>query len=225
VQEGRVVLLQDALTKSNKADLLIDLAELVSGLLLVGFLWIHVLFVSTVIIDPDIFNNEAKFLEKYLLAQIGIPIVILLIILHMILAGRRLPSRFSDMRIVWKHSRLLNHYDTWTWLFQCITGVAIGILATAHIWTVVTEWDITVEISSRRVIQSPYFIFYIILILAGLYHAGVGLYREAVKWGWIERKKVAWVLNAITICIITIGIVGLFVLKGYAVISGGGVVQ
>ena len=216
------MLLQDALTKSNKGDLLIDLAELASGLALVGFLWIHMLFVGTVIIGPDIFNKVPVFLEKYLLSQIGIPMVIILIILHMILAGRRLSNRFSDMKIVYKHSRLLGHWDTWTWLFQCITGVAIGILAAAHIWTVVSKWDINIAISSERVFQSPYFIFYIVLLLSGEYHAGVGLYREFIKWGWIDRKKIGWVLNAITICIITLGIVSLFVLKGYYVISGAG---
>ena len=219
------MLLQDALTKNNKADLLVDMAELASGLLLVGFLWIHMLFVSTIILGPDIFNNVPTLLEKYWLSQIGIPMIILLIIIHMILAGRRIPNRFSEMKIVIKHSRLLNHYDTWTWLFQCVTGFAIGILAAAHIWTVVSKWDINIAISSGRVIQSPYFLFYIILLLCGEYHAGLGLYREAVKWGWIDRKKVSWVLSAITIAILTLGIVALFVLKGYADISGAGGVQ
>ena len=219
------MLLQDALTKSNKSVLITDMAELISGLSLVGFLWVHMLFVATVIIGPDIFNNVPVFLEKYLLSQIGIPMVIILILAHMVLAGRRLPNRLSDMKIVWRHSRLLNHYDTWTWLFQCVTGVAIGILAAAHIWTVVSRWDINIPISSERVVQSPYFIFYIMLLLCGEYHAGVGLYREAVKWGWIERKKVSWVLDAITICIITLGIIALFTIKGYAVISGTGGVQ
>lgn len=214
--------LQRVLTANNRADLFIDIAELASGLMLVGFLWTHMLFVGTVLIGPDIFNTVPKTLEAYFLAQIGIPFVILLILAHMILAGRRIPNRFGDMKIVWRHTRILGHWDTWTWLFQVATGGAIGILAAAHIWTVVSHWDINMQVSSGRVAQSPYFIFYILLLLLGEYHAGVGLYRQAVKWGWLNRKKVSWVLNAVTLLIIAMGMAALLVIKSYAVIGGGG---
>ncbi|MFQ5826332.1 MAG: hypothetical protein ACE5IA_03150 [Dehalococcoidia bacterium] len=61
----------------------------------------------------------------------------------------------------------------------------------------------------------------IFLLLCGEYHAGVGLYRQAVKWGWLDRKKVSWVLNAVTLLIILMGVAALLVIKGYAVIGGG----
>ncbi|MFQ5826331.1 MAG: succinate dehydrogenase [Dehalococcoidia bacterium] len=156
--------LQRILATNNRADLLIDMAELFSGLMLVGFLWTHMLFVGTVLIGSDLFNQVPKTLEAYFLAQIGIPFVILLILAHMVLAGRRIPNRFRDMKIMWKHTRTLNHWDTWTWLFQVATGGVIGILAAAHIWTVVSRWDINMEVSSGRVVQSPYFVFYIFLL-------------------------------------------------------------
>lgn len=216
-------MLQRILTTSHRGDLLIDVAELASGLALVGFLWTHMLFVGTVLLDlwdhemgSKIFNTVPQTLEAYFLAQVGIPFVIVLILAHMVLAGRRIPNRFRDMKIVWHHTRSLGHFDTWTWLFQVVTGTAIGILAAAHIWTVVSKWDINMEVSSGRVAQSPYFIFYILLLLFGEYHAGIGLYRQAVKWGWLNRKTVGWVLDAVTLLIVIMGVAALLVIKRYA---------
>lgn len=209
-------MLQRILTTSHRGDLLIDLAELASGLALVGFLWTHMLFVGTVLLGPEIFNSVPKTLEAYFLAQVGIPFVAVLILAHMVLAGRRIPNRFRDMKVVWRHTRSLGHFDTWTWLFQVATGTAIGILAAAHIWTVVSRWDINMEVSSGRVAQSPYFIFYILLLLFGEYHAGIGLYRQAVKWGWLNRKTVGWVLDAVTLLIVIMGVAALLVIKSYA---------
>ena len=215
-------MLQRILTHSNKTDLVIDLAELISGFLLVGFLWVHMFFVASVLVGPQAFNQVPKFLEAYYLAQIGIPAVIVLILAHMVLAGRRIPNRLQEMKMIWKHSRLLMHYDTWTWVFQVITGVAIGILAAAHIWTVVSRWTINMSISAERVTQSPYFIFYIILLICGEYHVGIGLYRIGVKWGWFKRQKLSKVLDVITLAIIAMGIVSLFVIKSHAGATGGG---
>jgi fumarate reductase subunit C len=215
-------MLQRILTHKNRTDLMIDLAELISGFLLVGFLWAHMFFVATILLGPWVFNQVPKYLEALYLAQIGIPAVILLILAHMVLAGRRIPNRLQEMKMVWKHSRLLMHYDTWTWLFQVITGVAIGILAAAHIWTVVSRWTINIDISAARVTQSPYFIFYIILLICGEYHVGVGLYRIGVKWGWFKRQKLSKVLDIITLCIIALGIISLFWIKSYAGVGGGG---
>lgn len=209
-------MLQRILTTSHRGDLLIDVAELASGLALVGFLWTHMLFVGTVLLGPEIFNSVPKTLEAYFLAQVGIPFVAVLILTHMVLAGRRIPNRFRDMKVVWRHTRSLGHFDTWTWLFQVATGTAIGILAAAHIWTVVSKWDINMEVSSGRVAQSPYFIFYILLLLFGEYHAGIGLYRQAVKWGWLNRKTVGWVLDAVTLLIVIMGVAALLVIKSYA---------
>jgi fumarate reductase subunit C len=216
------VLLQKVLTKSRRTELFIEIAELVSGLLLVGFLWAHMFFVATVLVSPEIFNRVPEFLEATYLAQIGIPSIILLILAHMVLAGRRLPARLEEQRILWKHLRMLGHMDTWTWLFQAVSGFAIGILAAAHIWTVVSRWTINMEISAERVRQSPYFIFYIILLLLGEYHAGIGLYRPVIKWGWIHRKNIKYVLNVITIVIIALGLFALFAIKGYEAVAAGG---
>ncbi|MBI5212996.1 MAG: hypothetical protein HY957_06445, partial [Nitrospirae bacterium] len=69
--------LQEVLIKNRKAELYIEIAELLSGLLLVGFLWGHMFFVATVLISPEIFNKVPEFLEAAYLAQIGIPATIL----------------------------------------------------------------------------------------------------------------------------------------------------
>lgn len=220
IKTKETVNLQEVLIKNRKAEAYIEIAELLSGLLLVGFLWAHMFFVATVLISPEIFNKVPVFLEAAYLAQVGIPATILLIIAHMALAGRRIPARLKEQRIIFRHAKMLGHKDTWTWLFQVISGVAIGILASAHIWTVVSKWTINMQISAERVKQSPYFIFYILLLLLGEYHAGIGLYRQFIKWGWIHRKKIQHVLTVITIGIIVLGILALLTIKGYEAVGG-----
>jgi fumarate reductase subunit C len=55
-----------------------------------------------------------------------------------------------------------------------------------------------------------YLWFYVALLLAGEYHAGFGLYRIFVKWGWFERHKMGYVLKGITLIILFIGFGALY---------------
>lgn len=205
--------LQKTLNRTNlKIDLYVDLAESITGILLVGFLWTHMFFVATIMLGQDVFNRLSEYLDKYYLSYIGVPFIICIIILHIFMAGRRAPLRLRDLRITWRHARMLGHGDTWIWVGQVITALLIGILASIHIWIIVTQWPIEALKSAARV-NSLYFWFYIILLLVGEYHAGFGLYRIFVKWGWFKRRKVGYVLKAITLIIIALGLGALWILK------------
>ncbi|MEG3070357.1 MAG: hypothetical protein RQM92_05505 [Candidatus Syntrophopropionicum ammoniitolerans] len=82
--------LQTTINRSyGKTDLYVDLAQSISGVLLIGFLWMHMLFVATIVVSPDLFNRLSIGLDEYYLAQVGIPATILLIIIHIFLALRR----------------------------------------------------------------------------------------------------------------------------------------
>jgi len=215
--------LQKTLNKSyGKTDLYVDLAESITGIILVGFLWMHMLFVGTIYINNGVlFNTLSEGLDKYYLAQIGIPATVLVILLHIFMAGRRAPMRLRDLRIAWRLTKMLNHYDTWVWVGQVITALLIGIFASMHLWTVMTTWPIESVKSAHRVADpgvafwghfsiSYYLIFYTIFLLVGEYHAGFGLYRILVKWGWFERHKMGWFLKGITVIIIVIGFGALY---------------
>jgi fumarate reductase subunit C len=217
--------LQPALNKvtNPKTDMYIDIAESISGILLVGFLWMHMLFVGTIIVSPELFDRLSVGLDRYYLAQIGIPATVLLILIHILLAVRRIPLRLRDMRIAWRVTHMINHFDTWVWLVQIITALIIGIMASIHIWYVMADWPIRSFTSALRVSASgpadpsfggfnfPFMIvFYVLLLVAGEFHAGFGLYRIFVKWGWFNRHRVSYVLKTITAIIIAIGLLALY---------------
>lgn len=202
-------MLQRVLTKSNKSDLYLDLIELASGLLLVGFLWTHMLFVATILISREMFNNLSEFLDTYYLSYVGIPFIVVVALFHFVIAGRRIPTRIREQRIVWQHAKMLNHFDTWTWVFQTITGMAILILAGIHVWIVVTGWPIRAMNSADR--MESFWWFYLVLLFIGEYHAGFGLYRQFVKWGWFPRKPIGYVTKIITAIILILGLAAMVV--------------
>jgi len=232
--------LQRTLNRSfGKTDLMIDLFQSISGVILIGFLWMHMLFVSTVIVSPATFDALSEGLDKYYLAQVGIPATILLIIVHIFLAGRRAPLRLRDLRITYRMAKSMNHYDTWVWVGQVITALMIGIMASIHLWIIMGAWPLRVATSAARVASNgpadstwgafnfPFFIvFYVIFLIAGEYHGGFGLYRILVKWGWFERHKMGWVLKGITVIIIALGFTALYTFTQIAAtMPTGGVIH
>jgi len=207
----------------GKTDLLVDLAQSISGVILIGFLWMHMLFVATIVVSPELFDALSEGLDKYYLAQFGIPATILVIIIHIFLAGRRAPLRLRDLRITYRMASLMKHYDTWVWVGQVITALGVGIMASMHLWTILTHWPLRAATSAARVASNgpaditwggftfPYFIvFYVIFLIFGEYHGGFGLYRILVKWGWWERHTMGWVLKGITVIIVVLGLTALY---------------
>jgi fumarate reductase subunit C len=216
--------LQTTLNRSyGKTDLYVDLAQSISGVILIGFLWMHMLFVSTIVVSPHLFDLLSEGLDKYYLAQIGIPATILVIVIHIFLAGRRAPLRLRDLRITYRLAKMMNHYDTWVWVGQVVTALMVGIMASIHLWTIMGAWPLRAATSAARVASSGpaditwggfhfpfYIVFYVIFLIAGEYHGGFGLYRILVKWGWFERHKMGWVLKGITVIIIALGFTALY---------------
>lgn len=195
-----------ALGRSLRADLYLDLASLVTGLMLVGFLWAHMVFVATILIGATTFNDLARFFDDYYLSYVGIPIICLIAAAHVLVVLRRVPNRYQDY---WRHARTLMHFDTWTWLFQVFTALGITFLAAIHVWMVITGWPIRAETSAARI--EAFWWFYLILLFLGEYHAGFGIYRQFVKWGWIKRQTMGFVLGAISVVIIGLGLAALWV--------------
>jgi fumarate reductase subunit C len=201
--------LQHLKTRKLKTAMFYDLIELVTGLILVGFLWTHMLFVASILIDAEIYNKLSEFLDKYYISYTGIPLIVVTFFVHFLVTSRRIPARFQEQKIIWYHSKVIGHMDTWTWVFQIITGMAILVLGSIHMWIIITGWPIEATVSALR-IQSGLFWFYIILLLLGEYHAGFGLYRQFVKWGWLPRKPIGIVLKLITLVIVVLGFLALF---------------
>jgi fumarate reductase subunit C len=185
-----------------------ELFELGTGLLLLGFLQFHLLAVSSIIFGAAAFNRDSTRMDEYYISYVGIPLVILAILAHGLLAMRKAPWKFQEMRVFLQHSRRLAHLDTWAWGVQIVTGLIILVLAAIHIAQVLHTWPIEAASSAAR-IQGGCFSHFVLLLLAAEIHAMVGLYRILVKWGWFHRKKFTPYLVYATIGFVGLGFVTL----------------
>lgn len=202
--------LQETLAKSPRWEAWMELIELFTGLFLLVFLQFHMLAVATIILGPAAFNRDALMLDEYYLSYIGIPLVILAIIVHGLVALRKAPWRYKEMAIFIQHSRRLAHLDTWAWFVQIITGMAVLILAAIHIWNTLSTWPIEAAKSAFRIQSGSFSNLFLLLLIAEI-HAMVGLYRILVKWSWIHRQKFTkWLVYA-TIGFVALGFIALVV--------------
>ncbi len=201
--------LQRALVSSSKADFLVELIQTVSGLLLVGFLWTHMIFVSSILLGIEAFNTLAKFMEDFRLLDLAVIFIILTVLAHVGAVLRRIPGRWQEQKIVWRHAKIIKHQDTWSWLFQAVTGIAMLLLIIIHVFAVVYI-GIDSKLSADRV-HSWMLLFYVILLFFAEYHASVGLYRTLVKWGFVRRHSLKKVLSVITVCTVGLGLASLWV--------------
>lgn len=208
--EIQQVELQKVITPNSRSDLLVEGIQMVSGLLLVLFLWVHMIFVASIWLGSNAFNALAGFLEKYGLVWVTVIFLIIVIGSHIGAVVRRIPKQFREQKIVWRHAKLIRHMDTWSWVFQSITGAALLALVVVHM-VVVTYGGISAQLSATRVFNH-FLIFYIVLLLLSEYHASVGLYRIFVKWGWVAQHSLHKVLGVISILTVVIGAITLYFL-------------
>jgi fumarate reductase subunit C len=204
------VFLQKTLAKSPRLEAWMELIQLATGLMLLVFLQFHLFAVSTIILGPAAFNRDAQAMDEYYLSYVGIPLVILGILVHGVLAMRKAPWKFQEMRVFLQHSRRLAHLDTWAWLVQIITGMIVLILAFIHIAQVLHTWPIEAAKSAAR-IQGGFFSHFVVLLLVAEIHAMVGLYRILVKWSWIHRQRFTPYLVYAAMFFVTLGFIALIV--------------
>jgi fumarate reductase subunit C len=201
--------LQKAMARSQRMDYLVESIQMVSGLLLVLFLWTHMLFVAAIWLGVHSFNALAAFMEDFGLLPATVVFLILVITLHVGAVIRRVPRAWEEQKIVWRHAKLIRHSDTWSWIFQVVTGFAMLALAIVHM-AVVVYGGINANLSSARV-HGGFLVFYAVLLLLSEYHASVGLYRIFVKWGWVSRHSLKRVLGVISILTVAIGAITLWI--------------
>ena len=189
----------------------LDFIQALSGALLILFLWTHLLLVSSVIISPSLMNWIGWFFEATYMAQTGGPLVFLLMLSHFIIAARKMPFRAGELCVFWENAQQLRHKDTWLWLVQVATALIILVMASIHMYTVLTTLPITAARSAARV-QEGWLPFYLLLLPMAELHVGIGFYRLGVKYGYITRaSRARWQRNeyAMTGIFIVIGLLTL----------------
>ena len=203
-------------SKSPRLAARFDLVEMISGLLLVFFMWGHMLMLSTILFGEETMNGLAGWLEEYYLAQAGAVALAFLILFHFVTAGRKLPSRVREQTLFWRLARSIRHGDTWLWLVQAVSGMMILLFAAIHLWVILTTFPIEAAKSCQRVAE--YFVFiYAPMVLVVELHVGIGLYRIIVKWTAFSRRLGAVLKWGMTAAFLFIGYWVLYTFWQYGV--------
>jgi fumarate reductase subunit C len=190
--------------------------------LLVLFMWGHMFFVSSILLGKDAMWTVAKFFEGYFvfgrsypaIVSVVVALVLALVVAHAVLAVRKLPGGYRQYRAFRAHMRMMRHEDTTLWFWQALTGFALFFLASMHLYVMLSHPDrIGPYESADRVWSEHYWPLYIALLFAVELHGGIGLYRLAVKWGWLAssdpnatRKRLKRLKWAITVFFLALGI-------------------
>lgn len=168
-----------------------DMLQSLTGLALVLFIWGHMFFESSILLGKDamywvsrMFEGEHLFGKPYpLLVSAVVAAVFALIALHAILALRKFPGSYRQYHVFHRHMGAMRHGDTTLWYVQVITGFAMFFLASGHLYVVFVQPDnIGPYASSDRVWSGRFWILYALLLVSVQLHAGVGIYRLAMKW-------------------------------------------
>ena len=193
----------------------LDWLQSVSGLILALFMWGHMFFVSSILLGKDAMWTVAKTFEGYFvfghslpwLVSIVVAGIFALVIGHALLAVRKFPIDYRQYRAFRDHAGAMKHGDTTLWWWQVVTGFAMFFLASMHLHVMLTRpGRIGPFESADRVWSDHYWPLYLVLLFAVELHGGIGLYRLAVKWGWLSGsdadasrrrlKTLKWALTA-----------------------------
>lgn len=201
--------------KTGKWDGAMDWLQMLSGISLILFVWCHAILESSVVISPELLNTIGHFLEATGMVQVGGPLVFLAFLAHFVLAARKIPFRFESQATVWQHAKMLRHGDTWLWLVQALSAMIILIMASIHMWVALNDLPITAIKSAARIQTGGWSIFFLVLLVLTHAHVGVGLYRIAVKWGFVKDTERELFKRGVTLLVFTFIGLGLVTLARY----------
>ena len=193
----------------------LDLVQGATGLFLVLFMWGHMFMVSSILLGTDamhfvtrLFEGEPIFGRRIpLLVSAIAAIVRLVFVVHALAAIRKIPASYAEYRAFRSHMGAFPHADTALWMLQVVTGFVLMFLAVAHLYQMLMNpADIGPYASSDRVWSGRWWPLYLVLLFAVELHAGVGIYRLAIKWGWFADRngnmnrhaltRIKWALTA-----------------------------
>jgi len=182
----------------NRMPALLDLTQSASGLLLVLFLLVHLLLDAAILISPKAADAVARAFEgqyifgkahPWMVSLAGLALL-LLIVVHALLAIRKLPRSTDQYITVRRHFRSFGHGDSRLWWWQVVTGFALFFLVAPHLYVVITQPEaIGASASAFRVVSERAGLLYAVLLPVVLLHAGAGAYRLVVKWGWPDVSR------------------------------------
>jgi fumarate reductase subunit C len=214
-----------------------------SGLVLAVFMWGHLILVGSILTGARGFDWLASMLEDYYVAQPTIVFILVLFLVHAVFASRKIPAQMRERRRMIELGKDLNrsgrgwkiagsesspfqpHTESLLWIWQVRTGMTILVLGSFHLGLLALD-VLTPILGDYRGIESGttlarvsggLWLPYAILLICVEFHASVGLYRLAVKWGAgrrLSRPVLRIVERFIFWAILGLGIIILLVLAG-----------
>jgi fumarate reductase subunit C len=200
----------------------LDVIQGATGLALVVFMWAHLFAVSSILLGKDAMYQVARFFEGSFLFAEPQPVLVSLVALvvfilfavHALVAIRKLPASYRQYRVYLRHLRGMRHEETTLWLVQVVTGLVLMFFATAHIYEMFMHPSaIGPYASADRVVSGGMLPLGLILLLAVEVHAGIGLYRLILKWGWfgwvdtpLRRRRLRRAIWLLILFMLTLGL-------------------
>ena len=211
--------------KKSRLPAKLDYIQSATGLVLALFMWAHMMLVSSILLGKNSMYFVTKLLEGEFIFGKSIPVLVsiaafiifVIFIVHALVATKKFPGNWQQLKIYRSHMKMMKHSDTNLWFTQAMTGFAMFFLASIHLYIIMTHPDkIGPYASSDRVVSEWMWPLYILLLLAVELHGSIGLYRLAVKWGWFDgkdpresRKKLKIGKWIVTVFFLTLGILSL----------------
>lgn len=184
--------------KKSRIPAKLDFYQSLTGLILAVFIKFHLIFVSSILISKEFMHSVDKFLAGGILIEGGHPLFVsatafvlfIIIVIHALLAVRKFPNSYRQYRNFNSHCEMFPHNDTKLWGIQIGTGFILFFFASIHLYQMMAEpSNIGPYLSSDRIWSDNAWGMYLILLTSVVLHATIGLYRLAVKWGWLEGKN------------------------------------
>ncbi|MBK6289961.1 MAG: fumarate reductase cytochrome b subunit [Gammaproteobacteria bacterium] len=205
----------------DKGPARLDLIQGASGLLLVLFMWVHMGLVSSILISKDAMHAVTRAMEGEFLFRRPVPglvsaavlAVAALVLVHALASIRRMPASYREYRGFMKHARMLRHADTWLWLLQVITGLVLMFVVAIHLYEMALHpGAIGPYASADRAVSGRMWPLDLLMLYAVEIHAGIGLYRLILKWGWIRssdprrmRRRLRLLITLIVVFFLVLG--------------------
>jgi fumarate reductase subunit C len=205
----------------------LDVAQSATGLLLGGFLCVHLLLDSAILIGPDAADWVARAFEGAFVFQRPQPWIIsvvaaglfLLLFVHALLALRKLPANYRQWQAFRAHRAQLRHGDTSLWWKQALTGFLLFFLAAPHLWLVMLQPEnIGAGPSATRIVEQLAVFYYAVFLPVVVVHSFAGLYRLALKWDiprGAGRRRVFAVVHGLAIVYLLLGVASLLAYVRY----------
>ena len=226
-----------------RRQLVYELISGASGLVLALFMWGHVVLVGSILTGERGFDWLATMLEDYYIAQPTVLLIFALFLIHAVLASRKIPAQLEERRRIIrlfkdlsnsgreqvassrKDSPFQPHVESMLWIWQVRTGMVILVLGSFHL--ILIALDIFTPLfgnyaglesaTTMARVSAGLWLPYALLLLCVEFHAGIGLYRLAIKWGagvFLSRKTLHRIERFLFWLILGLGTLTILVLAG-----------